>query len=127
MRKFLFTIALLVMPLLLPAQTENNQYYIYNIVNFSGFIDSEDFTLEIDNGKEITTLKDKDGDKIKFKTPAAALMYLTAEGWELYTDGVANFGDLHSAFSTFYWIIRKPCTKEEFEKESKAGVIVKKK
>ena len=132
MRKLLISMVLLFIPLLLSAQTDNKQYYIYNIVNFNGNIKSKEFTLDIDNGKEITRLKDKDGNKIKFSTPAAALMYLIAEGWELYINGSINnggvaIGNTIANDSNLYWIIRKPCTKEEFEKEVNAGIIIKNK
>ena len=101
------------------------QYYIYNIVSFSGNIKSEGIKVEVDNGKSVDRLLDKDGNKIVFKTPAAALMYFFAEGWELYVNGATTSGSSASGTgvvsTTSYWIMRKPCTKEEFEKAVHEG------
>ncbi len=98
---------------------EEQQHYIYNVVIFAGSMNNEDFDVEIDDGKDIKKLKGKDGKKIKFKTPAAALMYFISEGWELHLKGEAsNPNDLKMT----YWVIRKPCTKAEFDKAVKEGI-----
>lgn len=124
MKKILFLVAMTCLPLLISAQTEEKQYYIYNIVTFDGSLKNEGFRMDLDNGKEIQKLRDKDGNKMKFNTPAAALMYLISEGWELYKNGATytNFTDIDANGTTSYWIIRKPCTKEEFEKAVEEGV-----
>ena len=95
------------------------QYYMYNIVTFLGGMNNEGFDVDLDNGKEIKTLKNKNGKKVKFKTPAAALMYFISEGWELcVNDNNAN----PNGSTTTYWIMRKPCTKAEFDAAVQEGI-----
>lgn len=104
---------------LLEHQVEEQQYYMYNVVIFLGTMDNEGLDVDIDDGKKIKKLKGKDGKKIKFRTPAAALMYFISEGWELHLKGDAsNPNDSR----TTYWVIRKPCTKAEFEKAVEEGI-----
>ena len=114
------------MPLLASAQSQEKQYYIYNIVTFSGSLKNEGFRVDIDNGKEIEKLKDKDGNKMKFNTPAAAFMYLNSLGWELYFNGATvsggSSGGTGGTSTSSYWVMRKPCTKEEFEKAVEEGI-----
>ena len=64
------------LPLFASAQSMEKQYYIYNIVTFSGSLKNEGLMVYLDDGKTIEKLKDSKGNKIKFNTPAAALMYL---------------------------------------------------
>lgn len=98
---------------------EEQQHYMYNVVIFAGSMNNEGFDVEIDDGKDIKKLKGKDGKKIKFKTPAAALMYFISEGWELHLKGDAsNPNDLKMT----YWVIRKPCTKAEFDAAVQEGI-----
>lgn len=95
------------------------QCYMYNIVTFLGGMNNEGFSVDLDDGKRIKTLKGKDGKKVKFRTPAAALMYFISEGWELYVEGVTvNPNDSR----TTYWIMRKPCSKAEFDRAVEEGV-----
>ena len=61
--------------MLATAQSEATKPYIYNILTFSGSLKKEGFKVDVDNGKEIEKLKDANGKTVKFKTPAAALMY----------------------------------------------------
>lgn len=110
-------------------QTTDKQYHIYNIITFSGSLKNEGFKVDIDDGKTIEKLTDAEGNTIKFKTPAAALMYLYSLGWELYVNGATSEGamvnGIGSSRTTSYWIIRKPCTKEEFEKAVQEGLPTK--
>lgn len=100
-------------------QALGQQYYMYNVVTFPGSMNNGGFDVDIDDGKSIKTLKGKDGKKIKFRTPAAALMYFIYEGWELYFKGDTSFpNDLKMT----YWVIRKPCTKAEFDTAVKEGI-----
>lgn len=126
MKKTLLIMALVCMPLLASAQSQEKQYYIYNIVTFSGSLKNEGFRVDIDNGKEIEKLKDKDGNKMKFNTPAAAFMYLNSLGWELYFNGATvsggSSGGTGGTSTSSYWVMRKPCTKEEFEKAVEEGI-----
>ena len=126
MKKALILLAMVCLTLFAFAQTTEKQYYIYNIVTFSGSLKNEGFRVDLDNGKEIMKLRDKDGNKMKFNTPAAALMYLVSEGWELYVNGATSQGYSYNGTggsnTTSYWIIRKPCTKEEFDKAVAEGI-----
>ena len=133
MKKVFLLSAFMMLPFLasaqaveLPAVEQNveqqalgQQYYMYNVVTFPGSMNNGGFGVEIDDGKSIKTLKGKDGKKIKFRTPAAALMYFISEGWELYFKGDTSFpNDLKMT----YWVIRKPCTKAEFDTAVKEGI-----
>ena len=126
MKKALLLLAMVCLPLFASAQTTEKQYYIYNIVTFSGSLKNEGFKVDLDDGKTIEKLKDSEGNKIKFNTPAAALMYLYSLGWELYVNGAttegAMYGGIDASETTSYWVIRKPCTKEEFEKTVEDGI-----
>ena len=81
---------MLFVPLLVSAQ--DKQYYIYNIVTFEGNFKKEGLKVSIDNGKTVEKLKDKEGNRIKFNTPASALMYFISKGWELYVNGSTSEG-----------------------------------
>lgn len=102
------------------SQKVDDQCYLYNIVSFSG-IGSEIVRVKIDDGYQIGSIVDAKGEEIVFKTPVAALMYLYNEGWELVDSGnkVSGYGAIGT---TTFWIIRKPCSKEEFEKAVQKGL-----
>ena len=117
--KRLLLILFLCIPLVTNAQTEEKPYYIYNIVYINVGLTKVGFTVDIDNGQTTERLKDKDGKTIKFKTPAAVLNYLYSLGWEIYVNG--NYKANHES-NEYYWIMRKPCTKEEFEKTLEEGI-----
>lgn len=125
-KKVFLLLAMVCLPLFVSAQTTEKQYYIYNIVTFSGSLKNEGFKVDLDDGKTIEKLKDSKGNKMKFNTPAAALMYLYSLGWELYVNGAttegAMYGGIGASETTSYWVIRKPCTKEEFEKAVEDGI-----
>ena len=129
MKKTLLVFTLMALPLFSFAQVVDKsvveqpaveqQCYMYNIVTFLGGMNNEEFDVDLDDGKRIKTLKGKDGKKVKFRTPAAALMYFISEGWELYVEGVTvNPNDSR----TTYWIMRKPCSKAEFDRAVEEGV-----
>ncbi len=124
MKKVLILILLVFSPLFMIAQ--NDDYYLYKIVTFYGNLSKEGLKVNVDDGKSIERLKDVNGDPIKFKTPAAALMYFLSEGWNLYVNGTSTEGYSYQgtggSVSTSYWIFRKPCTKEVFEKAVEEGV-----
>lgn len=119
MKKIILLIMILTMPLLAKAQ-ESKQYYIYNIVNFEGKLKNEGFKVTVDNGKKIEKLCNENGKCIVFTTPAGALMYFISKGWELYSHGSttegAVFYGIGESGSSNYWILRKPCTEEEFDR-----------
>lgn len=95
------------------------EYYIYNFVYLSGDIKNEGLKADIDDGVSIERVKDADGKTIKFRTPAAVLMYFTAKGWEWVANGDTLYSGGDSTRS--YWVLRKRCTKEEMLAAAKAG------
>ena len=120
MKKALLLLTIVCLPLFVFAQTAEKQYYIYNIISFSGSIDSEGLSVDIDDGKKVKTLKDSNGNTIRFRTPAAVIMYMNSLGWELSEKG--EYVKSEIIVPEFYWIMRKPCTKEEFDKAVKEGI-----
>ena len=126
MKQIIIFIVFICFPMLATAQSEVAKPYIYNILTFSGSLRKEGFKVDVDNGKEIEKLKDANGKTIKFKTPAAALMYFISQGWELYVNGATSEGAMVNGIgaseTTSYWIIRKPCTQEEFNKTVEEGI-----
>ncbi len=127
MKKITLLLALLCLPLLSFAQTNEQQYYIYNIVTFTGSLDNEGIRVNIDDGKTIDKLRDSNGERMKFNTPAAAFMYLISQGWEFYLNGATSEGAIYDGYgasiTTSYWIIRKPCTKEDFNTAVSEGIL----
>jgi len=123
--KKLVLILLLFIPIVGNAQTEQ-KYYIYNIVSFEGEFTKENFKVYYDDGKEVKRLRNTKDDKMRFSTPAGALMYFISQGWEMYLSGATSQGasiyGTGSSETSSYWILRKPCTKEEFEKAVKEAV-----
>lgn len=126
MKKFLLII-LLYIPLMGFCQSEEKQYYLYNIVSFEGDFTKEDFKVYYDNGLEVKRLRNNQGNKMKFKTPAGALMYFLSQGWEMYLNGAtskgASFQGTGSSQTSSYWILRKPCSKEEFDKAVQDAIV----
>lgn len=130
MKRFLLVL-LLCVPFVCYAQTEKSQYYIYSIVSFEGeFASKEKFEVNFDDGKDIKRPRNDKGKIMKFSTPAGALMYFISQGWEMYLNGSTSKGSLFqgtgSSSTSSYWILRKPCTKEEFEKAVEAATNNKK-
>jgi len=126
MKKVLFLL-LLFFPLTVFSQTDERQYYLYNIVSFEGDFTKEDFKVYYDNGIEVKRLRNVEGEKMKFKTPAGALMYFLSQGWEMYLNGAtskgSSFQGTGSSHTSSYWILRKPCTKEEFDKAVQDAIV----
>jgi hypothetical protein len=124
--KKIILLLLMFLPLMGYCQTETEKYYIYNIVSFEGEFTKEKFKVYYDDGKEVKRLRNDKDNKVRFSTPAGALMYFFSQGWEMYlngstTSGFSSNGTGGSSTSS-YWILRKPCTKEEFEKAVKDAV-----
>ncbi len=126
MKKFLF-LFLLFIPLVAFCQTEEKQYYLYNIVSFEGTFTKEDFKVYYDDGTEVKRLRDDKGEKMKFRTPAGALMYFLSKGWEMYLDGSTTKGSMAAGYgsssTSSYWIFRKPCSKEEFDNAVQNAIV----
>ena len=118
MKKILL-LALLFISAFASAQEEKKQYYIYNIVSFEGDFTKENFKVYYDDGIEVKRLRNDKGEKARFTTPAGALMYFISQGWEMYLNGATSQGTsikgTGSSSTNSYWILRKPCTKAEFE------------
>ena len=127
MKKILF-LALLFVSAFANGQEEKKQYYIYNIVSFEGNFTKENFKVYYDDGIEVKRLRNDMGEKARFSTPAGALMYFISQVWEMYLNGATSQGTsikgTGSSSTNSYWILRKPCTKAEFEE---AVEIAKKK
>lgn len=125
MKKILL-LFLLFIPLTVYCQTEVKQYYLYNIVSFEGDFTEEDFKVFYDDGNKVKRLRDLGGHKVHFTTPAGALMYFISQGWEMYLNGATSKGSSYqgtgSSKTSSYWILRKPCTKEDFEKAVKDAI-----
>ena len=118
MKKILL-LALLFVSIFANAQEEKKQYYIYNIVSFEGDFTKENFKVYYDDGIEVKRLRNDKGEKTRFSTPAGALMYFISQGWEMYLNGATSQGGTINgtggSSTNSYWILRKPCTKAEFE------------
>lgn len=101
------------------AQVQDSVYYRYIIAEPQGKLFSDKCKLRVDDGIKPAKEKGKKGETITFNSYAAALMYLTTQGWELVSNyntvsgAVAN-GYGSSSTST-YWILRRPATKEEVQ------------
>lgn len=116
----------MMVPFVCQAQTtEDGKFYLYNIVSFKGDFTNEDFKVYYDNGIEVKRLRNENGEKARFSTPAGALMYFISQGWEMFQSGATSQGASYqgtgSSSTNSYWILRKPCTKEEFEKAVEAA------
>ena len=125
MKRYILVL-LLCVPFVCFAQTEESKYYFYSIVSFEGkFNSKEKFEVYFDDGKEIKRLRNDKGKTMKFSTPAGALMYFISQGWEMYVNGSTSQGlvaqGTGNSSTSSYWILRKPCTKEEFEKAVEAA------
>lgn len=124
--KKLLLMLLLFIPLMGFCQSEEKQYYIYNIVSFEGDFTKEDFKVFYDDGVEVKRMRNDKGEKARFSTPAGALMYFISQGWEMYLNGATSKGSMvggyGSSSTSSYWILRKPCSKEEFDNAVKDAV-----
>ena len=93
--------------------------YRYIIAEPQGKLFSDKCKLKIDDGIDPSKAK-SDNKTLTFRSYAAALMYLTSQGWELvsnYNITSGSIGDGYgSTSSSTYWILRKPSTKEEVQK-----------
>ena len=122
MKKLVLLIFLLAVPVLMRAQ-ETEPYYLYRIVSYGGDMNYRNRTVDIDNGKSIEELCDEKGKSIVFATPAGVIMYFVSRGWELLSHGITQkFVGNDYIDSCPYWVFRKPCSKEEFDKAVKDAV-----
>lgn len=119
MMKKIFVIFFSLLCLNAQAQVQDSVYYRYIIAEPQGKLFSDKCKLRVDDGIKPAKEKGKKGETITFNSYAAALMYLTTQGWELVTNystvsgGVSN-GTGGTSTDT-YWILRRPATKEEVQ------------
>ncbi len=109
-----------VLCLLANAQTANDTIvYRYIIAEPQGHLFSDKCKLRIDDGLKPVKEKGKKGETLTFNSYAAALMYLTSQGWELVTNYNTVSGASANGFgatsTSTYWILRRPSTKEEIQ------------
>ena len=121
MKKALLLLAMVVLPFIAFSQHKAEQAYIYNIISFAEKWDDTGLKVDLDNGYKIQPFKDENGKRLKFRTPAAILTYLSSKGWELQSIHVASRG-VNNKKSTTFWVIRKACTQEELEQVALEGV-----
>ena len=93
--------------------------YKYIIAEPQGRLFSDKCKLRIDDGVTPTKAKGEKEKSITFRSFAAALMYLTSQGWELVSNyntvSGASANGYGSTSTSTYWILRKPSTKEEVQ------------
>lgn len=118
MRKLLF-VFFTVLCLNASAQKQDTIYYRYIIAEPQGKLFSDKCKLLIDDGIKPTKAKGKKGETITFNSYAAALMFLTSQGWELVSNYNTISGSAANGFgstsTSTYWILRRPSTKEEVQ------------
>jgi len=126
MKKFFLLIVLACLPFCLFSQTTEKKYYLYNILVVKYNITYANYYIQLDNGETVGNVKDKDGNKITFRTPAAMLTYFLNNGWEIYSKETDVWGDYKdekgSITPATYIIIRKECSKEEVEEANQRGI-----
>ena len=115
---------LLILTTAITGKAQEQKYYIYNIFELSQ--SSKNIKVRIDDGNKIEELKDANGKTIRFKTVAGTLMYLISLGWDFYTsqDKISGgmFNGIGATDTTTRWIMRKPATREEFDKAVKDAI-----
>lgn len=100
-------------------EVKDSIVYKYIIAQPKGKLFSDKCKLRIDDGIKPEKAKGDKEKTITFKSFAAALMYLTSQGWELVSNYSIMEGGTYNgngATSTqTYWVLRKPSTKEEVQ------------
>ena len=89
--------------------------YKYIIAQPQGAIFSDKCKLRIDDGVNLEKAKGDKDKSITFNSYAAALMYLTSDGWELVANYGITGGGSYGVSTQTYWVLRKPSTKEEVQ------------
>ena len=119
MKKLLITFLMLVSLSVYSQERTDTVVYRYIIAEPQGKLFSDKCKIKIDDGIDPSKAKN-DNKTLTFRSYAAALMYLTSQGWELvsnYNITSGSIGDGYgSTSSSTYWILRKPSTKEEVQK-----------
>ena len=93
--------------------------YKYIIAQPQGKLFSDKCKLRIDDGIKPAKAKGDKDKSITFNSFAAALMYLTSQGWELVSNYSIMEGSTYNGYgdteTQTYWILRKPSTKEQVQ------------
>ncbi|MBD5220061.1 MAG: hypothetical protein HDS72_07530 [Bacteroidales bacterium] len=92
-------------------------------------------TIQIDNGtnEKRHTLKDADGKALKFKSLAAALNYMSLQGWELVdtksvttgSGSITNYGGSSSTKTAVYYLFSKDVSDGELAEAVRNGYLEK--
>ncbi len=100
-------------------EVKDSIVYKYIIAQPIGKLFSHKCILRIDDGIKPERAKGDKEESITFKSFAAALMYLTSQGWELVSNYSILEGDAYNGYGSTstqtYWVLRKPSTKEEVQ------------
>ena len=126
--KYLFFLFISFFCLNVSAQTTTEKpVYRYIIAEPQGKLFSQKCKLRIDDGVKPAKEKGKNGETITFNSYAAALMYLTSQGWELVSNYNTVSGSAANGYGTTststYWILRRPATKEEVQNIVNKSII----
>lgn len=120
MKKLIALLAILLMAAGIHAQAvKDTTVYKYIIAQPQGKLFSDKCKLRIDDGIKPEKAKGDKDKSITFNSFAAALMYLTSQGWELVSNYSIMEGGTYNGYggteTQTYWVLRKPSTKEEVQ------------
>ena len=120
MKKLIVLLPLLLMATSIHAQVvKDTTVYKYIIAQPQGKLFSDKCKLRIDDGIKPEKAKGDKDKSITFNSFAAALMYLTSQGWELVSNYSIMEGGTYNGYggteTQTYWVLRKPSTKEEVQ------------
>lgn len=96
-------------------EQKDSVVYKYIIAQPQGAIFSDKCKLRIDDGIKPEKAKSEKEKSLTFNSFAAALMYLTSDGWELVSNYGITGGGSYGVSTQTYWVLRKPSTKEEVQ------------
>ena len=120
MKKLIVLLPLLLMVANIHAQAvKDTTVYKYIIAQPQGKLFSDKCKLRIDDGIKPEKAKGDKDKSITFNSFAAALRYLTSQGWELVSNYSIMEGGTYNGYggteTQTYWVLRKPSTKEEVQ------------
>lgn len=120
MNKLIALLPILLMAAGIHAQVvKDTTVYKYIIAQPQGKLFSDKCKLRIDDGIKPEKAKGDKDKSITFNSFAAALMYLTSQGWELVSNYSIMEGGTYNGYggteTQTYWVLRKPSTREEVQ------------
>ena len=120
MKKLIALLPILLMTADIHAQVvKDTIVYKYIIAQPQGKLFSDKCKLRIDDGIKPEKAKGDKDKSITFNSFAAALMYLTSQGWKLVSNYSIMEGGTYNGYggteTQTYWVLRKPSTKEEVQ------------